>query len=177
MNNKLVPALIGGAILGILSSIPIVNYCCCLWAIGGGALAVMFYVKNTPNRVSVGEGAMLGALAGVVGGVIYFVLGSIIGIIFGAAQMEQAFRQAGIHNMPLSGTALILLGTFIAALCLVGLATVGGLIGVPIFEKRKDGDVPPPPPPPAYGGDQPGGGYAGGGGGYQGGGGGYGAGT
>jgi hypothetical protein len=174
MNNKLVPALIGGVILGILSSIPFINYCCCIWAIAGGAVAVMMYVQKSPTRVSVGEGAMVGAMAGAIGGAIYFVLGSIIGILFGAAQMNQAFQQAGI-KMPLSGAALIVLGTFIGAIFLVGLGTVGGLIGVPIFEKRKGDDA--PPPPPSFGGDQPGGGFAGGGGGGYSGGGGAGYGT
>jgi hypothetical protein len=176
MNNKLVPALIGGAILGILSSIPIVQYCCCIWAIGGGALAVMMYIKKTPTPVSIGEGAMLGALAGLIGGVIYFVLASIISLLVGTAAIEAAIRQTGA-NVPFSGIALIIIGAFIGAVCLVGLGTVGGLIGVPIFEKRKGGDA--PPPPPAFGGDQPpGGGYAGGAGaGYPPSGGGYGTGA
>ncbi|MBV9210213.1 MAG: hypothetical protein JOZ52_06265 [Acidobacteria bacterium] len=180
MNNKLVPALIGGAIMGLLSGllayVPFANWCCCLWSIGGGALAVMFYVKKSPTPVRVGEGAMLGALAGLIGGAIYFVLASIMGLIFGAAQMEAAMRQTGM-KMPLSGTALLIIGAFIGALFLVGLATIGGLIGVPIFEKRK-GDAAPPPPPPPFG-DQPGGGgFAGGGGaGYPGGGGSYGSGA
>lgn len=158
MNDKLVPALLGGAIIGVLSSIPFVNYCCCIWSIGGGVLAVMMYVKKSPTKVSIGEGAMMGAMAGVIGGIIYFVLGSAIGLIIGAAAMEAAIKQTGVE-MPLSGVALILVGTFIGALCLAVLATLGGLLGVPIFEKRKDG---PPPPPPTFG-EQPGGGaYAGG---------------
>lgn len=158
MGEKLVPALIGGAILGVLSSIPFVNYCCCIWAIGGGVLAVMMYVKKSPAPVSIGEGAMLGAMAGAIGGAIYFVLGSIIGLLMGAAAIEAAMKSSGVE-MPLSGAALIIVSAFFGALFLVVLGAVGGLIGIPIFEKRK-GDVPPPPPPF---GDQGGGGYAGGG--------------
>ena len=161
MGDKLVPALIGGAILGVLSAIPFVNYCCCIWSIGGGVLAVMMYVKKSPTKVSMGEGAMLGAMTGVIGGIIYFVLGSVISLLVGAAAMEAAMKQAGVE-MPLSGMALIIVGALIGAVCLAVLATLGGVLGIPLFEKRKDGDV--PPPPPAFGGQQGGGGFAGSGG-------------
>ena len=39
--NKFKPALLGGLVVGILSSIPFINYCCCIWAIGGGGLACL----------------------------------------------------------------------------------------------------------------------------------------
>jgi len=45
--NKLKPAVLGGLVVGILSAIPFVNYCCCLWAIGGGLLAGMLYKGRT----------------------------------------------------------------------------------------------------------------------------------
>lgn len=164
MTDKLVPALIGGVILGVLCSIPYVNFCCCIWAIGGGVLAVMMYVKKSPTRVSVGEGAMLGAMAGVIGGAIYFVFTNILyGLIIGVATFESQFKATGVE-MPLGGFALIILSTLICAIILVALAVGGGALGIPIFEKRKDGDA--PPPPPAFGNQPGGGGYAGGGGNY-----------
>jgi hypothetical protein len=163
MNDKLVPALIGGVILGVLSAIPLVQYCCCIWAIGGGVLAVMMYVKKSPTKVSIGEGAMVGAMAGVIGGIIYFFLATLIGLLVGAAVYEAQMRRFG-SDVPLSGMALIIVGALLGAIVLVALATGGGVLGIPIFEKRKDGDAPPPPPPP-FGG-QPGGGYPGGGGGF-----------
>ncbi len=47
----------------------------------------------------------------------------------------------------------------ILAVCLVIFATIGGLIGIPIFEKRKGGVMPPPPPAPGGApGSYPGGG-------------------
>ncbi len=168
MNNKMVPALIGGAIIGVLCSIlgniPIVSLCCCLVGIGGGVLAVMMYVKKSPTPMTIGEGAMLGAMAGAIGGVIYFVLMSIIGLIIGAAAYEAQMRQYG-GSVPVSGVALVILAAFMGAVVLTVLSTIGGLIGVPIFEKRKGGGD-APPPPPAYGGDQPGGFTPGGGAGY-----------
>ncbi|HEX5887714.1 MAG TPA: hypothetical protein VFY61_03380 [Pyrinomonadaceae bacterium] len=152
MNNKLKPALLGGLIVGLLSAIPFINYCCCIWAIGGGALAGFLYIKNSPTPVPTGDGAIVGALAGVIGGLIYLVLGLPIALLFGAAEMESQLRRSGVE-LPMSGTLLLVVGALIAALCLLVLATLGGLLSIPIFEKRKaDG---PPPPPPATGGPGP----------------------
>ncbi|HEY2963464.1 MAG TPA: hypothetical protein VGJ37_13660 [Pyrinomonadaceae bacterium] len=145
MNNKLKPALIGGVIVGVLSVIPFVNYCCCIWAIGGGLVAGMIYIKNSPTPVPTGDGAIVGALAGVVGALVYLIIGLPVAFFFGAAEIEARLRQTGLQ-MPMSGTALILVGTLFAALCLLVLATLGGLLAIPIFEKRKDGPLPPPPP-------------------------------
>ena len=149
MNNKLKPALLGGLIVGLLSAIPFINYCCCIWAIGGGALAGFLYIKSSPTPVPTGDGAIVGALAGVVGALIYLVLGLPIAFLFGAAEMEAQMRRSGIE-MPFSGTLLLVFGGLIAALCLLVLATLGGLLSIPIFEKRKANE--PPPPPPATGG-------------------------
>jgi len=146
MNNKLKAALLGGVIVGLLSAIPILNYCCCIWAIGGGLVAGLIYIKGSPNPVPTGEGAVIGALAGVVGAVIYLVIGLPIAFLVGAGQLEARLREAGIQQMPMSTTALLLVGGLFAAVCLLVLATLGGLLSIPIFEKRKGGPIPPPPP-------------------------------
>lgn len=160
MNNKLKPALIGGVVLGILSVIPFVsaaNLCCCLWAILGGMLATQMYVKNSPTPVSAGDGAILGAIAGVVGGIIAFVLGVPISYAMGptmrnlmvslienmdpqqAEMMRRQFEATGDAIAP-----LIIQGLVVSVLLFL-FAIIGGLLGVPIFEKRK-GSAPPPPP-------------------------------
>jgi hypothetical protein len=146
MNSKLKPALLGGLVVGFLSAIPFVNYCCCIWGIGGGALAAFLYIKSSSVPVKPGEGAMVGALAGVVGGIIYFVLGVPIAYFMaGGAAIEEQLARSGI-SVPFSGALLIIFGAFVGAIFLVVLAVIGGAIAVPIFEKRK-GEVPPPPPP------------------------------
>ncbi|SRR6266404_3489562 len=146
MNNKLKAALLGGLVVGLLSAIPFVNYCCCIWGIGGGALAAYLYIKDSALPVRPGDGAMVGGLAGIVGAIIYLVIGVPIAYLMGAAAMEDAFARSGI-NLPLSGALLFLVSGLLGAVVLVILSVLGGLIGVPIFEKRK-GDVPPPLPPP-----------------------------
>lgn len=159
MNNKLKPAIIGGVVLGLLSAIPFVNipnYCCCLWAILGGALASHFYIKSSPTPVKAGEGAVLGVMAGVVGAIIYIVLGIPLAIFAGGAMkalmlqlVENAdpstARQMRRQMMDQSILGSVL-GGFGYAVLLIGFSTVGGLLGVSIFEKRKGGATPPPPP-------------------------------
>lgn len=165
MNNKLKPAIIGGVVVGLLSAIPfvnILNICCCLWAILGGVLASYLYIKASPNPVKAGEGAVLGVLAGIVGAAIYIVIGIPLGILMGATmvtligkllenvdprQAEQLRQQMGASQ---TVVAAILRGLFTAFL-LVVFSTLGGLLGVPIFEKRK-GRADLPPPSPGFGG-------------------------
>ncbi len=174
-NNKLQPAIIGGVVLGILSSIPYLNTCCCLYAIIGGVLATYLYIKKAPY-MSYGDGALLGAIAGGVGSAIYLVLGIPLGILAGKAsasmltnliqnanpeqaevfrqQIEAAQNQSFIERLPQA----ILIGILVAILLSI-FSTLGGLLGVPLFQSRKGGGAGAPPPPPNYGGTT--GGYGG----------------
>jgi len=136
MNNKLKPALLGGLIVGVLSAIPLVQYCCCIWGIGGGALAAFLYIKSSTVPVRTGDGATVGALAGVIGGIIYLILGLPIAIFFGMAAMEEQLTRSGV-SLPFSGVLLIIVAGIVGAIILAILATLGGVIGVAIFEKRK----------------------------------------
>jgi hypothetical protein len=51
-----------------------------------------------------------------------------------------------------SATAGAIQAGLIRVVLLVVFAVIGGLIGIPIFEKRKGGGPVPPPPPPPPGG-------------------------
>ncbi|HEY8187353.1 MAG TPA: hypothetical protein VIF64_14860 [Pyrinomonadaceae bacterium] len=145
MNNKLKPALLGGLVVGLLSAIPFINYCCCIWSIGGGVLAAYLYIKDSPVPVTTGDGAMVGGLAGVVGAIIYLVIGLPIAILFGMTAMEEQLSRSGVQ-LPFSGVLLMIVSGIVAAIILAVLATLGGLIGVAIFEKRKGSGIAPPPP-------------------------------
>ena len=159
MNNKLKPAIIGGVVIGILSIIPVVslaNLCCCLWAILGGLLATYLYVKNSSEPAKPGDGAILGAIAGGVAAAIVIVLGIPISIVAGGITRELLIRiienidprQSEMLRLQMSaGTSIIIAvrDGIILAICLVIFSTLGGLLGVPIFEKRKGGVAPPPP--------------------------------
>ncbi len=162
MNNKIKPALIGGVILGLLSAIPFVNFvnlCCCAWAILGGLLASYMYVKNSPTPANAGDGAVVGGIAGAIGAVVYLIIGIPLAIVAGTAMREVMInlmtnldpRQAEMirTQMEAQGQSIsaTIVQSFIGALLLIVFAVVGGLIGIPLFEKRKAGPMPPPPPP------------------------------
>lgn len=105
----------------------------------------MLYVKGSPTPVSVGDGAIVGAMTGAIGGAIYLVIGMpIYFVLGGVAAMSMQIRQIS-PDFPLSGAVLLIIGGIIGFIIYLVLATVGGLIGVPIFEKRKNGSAPPPP--------------------------------
>lgn len=163
MNNKVKPAVIGGVVLGLLSAIPFVNWaniCCCLWAILGGILASYLYVKNSPVPANAGDGAIVGVIAGAIGAVIYLVLGLPLAWLSGGAMRDMMVnlmanvdpRQAEMFRTQMEAqgesiSGLIVQGLIVAVL-LVVFAVIGGLIGIPLFEKRKGGAMPPPPPAP-----------------------------
>ena len=155
MNNKLKPALMAGGLLGILlvitvvlSAVPILGLarCCnCLWAIGAGILATMFYVKSSTTPATIGDGAILGAIAGAVGAVIYILIGMpIFYVMGGVAAIDMQLRQV-VPNFPFAGVALLVVASIMGFIIFTVLSTLGGLLGVPIFEKRKGGTTPPPP--------------------------------
>jgi len=154
MGNKLKPALIGGLIVGILSAacsqIPFLGLCCCLWSLGGGAVAGLMYIKGSPTRVAVGDGAMVGGLAGVVGALLYLIIVIPISLLIGSAAIQSQLANTGVQ-MPFSGTLLLIIAAIVTAVILVILSTLGGILSVPIFEKRKD-SLPPSPPAGGVGG-------------------------
>ena len=168
MTNKLKPALIGGGALGLLlvltivvTALPIpvvrvVGCCNCLWPIAGGLVATMLYVKGSPIPVTILDGTIVGALAGVIGGAIYLVVGLPINILVNGVAAMDAQVRAFNPDFPLSGVALFVIGGIVGFVIFIALATIGGLIAVPIFEKRKQ-NITAPPAPPDLGGNPPGG--------------------
>ena len=171
MNNKIKPALLGGGALGLLlvltvllSALPLMRFtgCCnCLWPIAAGLLATMFYVKGSPTPATVMDGAIIGALAGVIGGLIYLVVGlPLTYLIKGVGAMDAQMRQFN-PDFPIAGVVLLLVVGIVGFVIFVILATIGGVIGVPLFEKRK-GPIDTPPSPQDFGGGAapgPGGSY------------------
>lgn len=165
------PALLGGAAAGLLSGIPYVNCLCCLWIIGGAALAAYLLWKDSPIVLSSGDGALVGAFAGILAAFIR----ALISIPFRPmdevlakkimeyfadyfnqmpAQLSDLMNQG---NEPVS-PAMIFGGLlFSAALC-AALGALGGVIGIALCGKKtrpgaqdapqQPGPLPPPPPQP-----------------------------
>jgi hypothetical protein len=150
-------------VLGLLSSIPAVDTCCCLWAILGGILASYLYVKKSSAPANAGDGAIVGAIAGGIGAVISLVVGIPLAIVSAPAMMSlmtsifesldpQIAQMFRVQMQNSSATAGAIQAGLIRVVLLVVFAVIGGLIGIPIFEKRKGGGPVPPPPPPPPGG-------------------------
>jgi hypothetical protein len=164
--DKLLPALYGGIIIGVISGTPflsIVNCLCCAGVLFGGLMSVFFYKKNLTAEMSPltsSDGMQLGALAGVFGAIVssviaallFFTVGNIGGemvlrLLSGfleklppdaVAQMEQSIRQGSFSP----GTIII---SFVTS---VPFGLLGGLIGYAIFKQKGRAAVPPPPQPP-----------------------------
>lgn len=168
MKDKMMtPIIIGGIILAGGSTIPILNLLnclCCAWLVIGGAAASYLYIKDSPVKVTTGDGAKLGALAGVVGSVLHSLLSIPVKMLIPAtnvARLREVLDKPGIpdwlREVLLSALGrgafsivAVFIGFFFMLIFSLIFATLGGIIGVGIFEKRKNGGmvVPPPAPPP-----------------------------
>ena len=159
--GMLKPALIGGVLLGIASTIPLINLLncmCCLWVVAGGMLAAHLFVKSTPVAVTLGRGVLLGLITGAIGAVVETILSiplhlalSGVGMGFAEQMREMAER---IPNLPPEtrsmmrhlfaggagiGITFLIFGTLMRLIIYGIFAMLGGAIGVAIFEKRKPG--------------------------------------
>lgn len=155
MSGRLQPALWGGLFIGVLSGMPIVeagNFCCCLWVVSGGVLAVWLAQQNTPYGLTAAEGALLGLTAGLIGAVIAFP----INLVFEGWKRDLMMRMLESANLDipaefrdaLENTRTGVIGrlfSLMITLVIDGIfGLLGGLLGVAMFKKN----VPPPPPPP-----------------------------
>ena len=87
--DKFLPALYGGIIMGVIWTVPFLNFVNCLCCAGllfGGFIAVFFYKSNfTPDTppFTTGDCLAVGALAGVVGAVVATMLNQVFMVLFG----------------------------------------------------------------------------------------------
>ena len=155
MSDRLQPALLGGVFMGVLAALPIVNCCCCIWMLAGGALAVYLRQQSLPYQIQVAEGALLGLIAGVVGAVIGTLLSIPIEAVTGPLMQSWVERMvSGNPDMPpefrdvlgrtrTGGAARWIFGFIVALIIYPIFGMLGGLLGSVLFKK----DLPPPPPP------------------------------
>ncbi len=163
--NKFQPALVGGLAAGLLSVIPYVSLGCCLWGLIGGAVAAYMLVKRSPVfRVTNGDGAIAGMYAGAIGSLIMMAVTIPYMLSRWDIMVSQIKEQAGkqsdpsaqesinnfvafLQNNSVAGAFLFWL---IFAVVVISMATLGGIIGVAMFEKRKGEPYPPQGPTPGY---------------------------
>jgi hypothetical protein len=148
--EMLVPALIGGAVAGVLSGVPILSCLCCLWIIGGAVLAVHLTAKDSPRSLKPGDGAIVGMLTGVVAAFVEALVSlpmRAINAEFVKGLMERIAKYA--QDMP-SGwdswferstaggpsMAWFLIGLIISAVLFAAFGALGGIIGVSLFGRK-----------------------------------------
>jgi hypothetical protein len=173
--NMIQAALIGGVFLGVTSALPIIewfNCVCCLLLMGGGVLASFIYVRDNPIGVTYGDGALLGLFTGLIGAIVWTVVEiplTYFQLKFGMgmediAELEELlsdpdippFLQEFIVSILNSGAIspfLIFFTLFTHLVLAVIFATIGGIIGVALFQRGNQVGSPPPTvgstPPPA----------------------------
>jgi hypothetical protein len=154
---RLQAAIWGGVFIGVLSALPIVKLCCCLWVLCGGVLAAYLMQQNYPYAITAADGALVGLIAGVFGGVAATVISIPIDMMmapFGRRLLEwvvsnpdfpQETREF-LENASAQGvTAFRIVANLFLSVIVGGVfAMLGGLLGVALFKKK---DLPPPPPP------------------------------
>ena len=151
---RLQPALLGGALIGVLSALPIVgwfNTCCCLWVVVGGAISVWIAQSNHPYPISAADGALTGLLAGLCGGIV----ATPLNILFSPIQRNLMLRLVDsmqtdippqLRTMVENSGSGGLIGHIVSGLVMTAIyavvAMLGGLLGVALFKKK---DAAPPP--------------------------------
>jgi len=161
-NAMLKPALLGGLVMGVLSALPGVslgNCCCCAWLVTGGFIAAYVLQSNTPQPITMGDGALVGLLAGLFGAIVNMIVSVPMNMLTGPFQRQlvQRFADAQpdlpenvrqmVDNMSIGAVSVI--GTVMAFFMMLILgavfSSIGGLLGAFFFKKKA---APEPPPPP-----------------------------
>ena len=150
------PALAGGLALGVLSSIPIIsagNCFCCMWVLGGGALAAYMLMQQRPGGlITYGDAAFGGVLSGLFGAVVATVLSIPLRWALASTlesqreQLEQYLRDVPpgpMHDLALSMfssqiSVISVIVSFISNLLIFSLfAMLGGILMVAIMQRKK----------------------------------------
>ena len=163
--SKLQPVLLGGLVIGVLSSLPVIsmgNCLCCAWVILGGMVATYLLQQAQPMAVEGVDGAITGLLAGLAGAVIGTLLSIPIQMVMGtmSGDVVQRILDQSSGEMPSemrstieaftrggAGGAIILIGLVFSLFVNAIFGAIVGLLGTVVF---KPSTPPPPPPVPGF---------------------------
>jgi hypothetical protein len=159
---KLLPGLLGGLFIGILSALPFVNIanCCCLWVITGGMLATYVMQQNHPYPVTVGDGALVGLFAGLVGAIVHVMVSLPLQEFLGPvmAGWSDGMMRGRRSDMPpelrrimseMGPQMMVIIGGIIFGAVSLVFSTLGGMLGV-VFFRTPSPPAPPPVMPPPF---------------------------
>ena len=157
--SKLTPALIGGAVIGILSTLPIINLgncLCCMWILTGGFVGTYLYSRSLQPgyNLSGGVGAIVGLLSGIFGALFgaflsYFLM-AVLGFNPGRHIIESMLESKRnispemrellerIHEKEEINPFFVFIGLFFSLILNSIFGTIGGIIGAAVFKKREN---------------------------------------
>jgi hypothetical protein len=157
---KLLPGVLGGLFIGVLSALPFVSVanCCCLWVITGGFLAAWVQQQNHDLPITAVDGAIVGLLAGFFGGIVHYLVAMPLEMFLGTLMsgMPDNFMRTR-QDMPpevrrvmndLGPQGILLIGSFIFGGVSLVFGMIGGILGAVMIKKPKPPGPPVPPAPP-----------------------------
>ena len=153
--------LLGGLFIGVLSALPIVNLanCCCLWILGGGAIAAYLALQEHPGPFGSMDGARVGFRAGIFGAVIWLFVSTAVDLMLAPLQQSAAdFMMRNATDIPpevrswlenldttASLPAKMIVGFFFQLFVAAPFAALGGLLGAAVFGRAAESQSPQPP--------------------------------
>ena len=143
--------LLGGLFIGVLSALPIVNLanCCCLWILGGGAIAAYLAQQQHPGPFGLRDGARVGFRAGIFGAVIWLFASTVVDLLVAPLQQSAAdFMLRNATDVPpevrewlesignsASLPARMIVGFFFQLFIAAPFAALGGLLGAAVLAR------------------------------------------
>lgn len=155
--SKLHPALIGGAVIAVLSTIPVINFgnCfCCMWVILGGLIAAYVYQNNLPGELpfTSSDGALVGLLAGIFGALFGTLLHFFFMAVVGTLPARDVFEtimdysedippevEEILNEIFADGSVtplLVFVQLFFSLIIDSAFGLIGGLIGAGVFKRK-----------------------------------------
>ena len=151
--------LLGGLFIGVLSALPIVNLanCCCLWILGGGAIAA-YLAQQQPGPFTLMDGARVGFRAGIFGAVVWLFASTVVDVLVAPLQQSAAdFMLRSATDIPpevrewlenignsASLPARMIIGFLFQLFIAAPFAALGGLAGGAVFARAEPRSMPPP---------------------------------
>ncbi len=141
------PALWAGLASGFLSGFPLLNLgncLCCLWIVGGGVFASYLYQGKSGEKISSGDGMMVGAMAGLVSALMATVLDMLFAywsrdlllkILEAYGTETSPFLNYQGYFTPRGFTSTLLIRIVIFAI----FASIGGALGAALFKPKAYG--------------------------------------
>ncbi|MGB4704332.1 MAG: hypothetical protein WBI18_04560 [Candidatus Saccharicenans sp.] len=149
-NDLIMPALIAGALAGVISSIPFFHCLCCLWILAAGVLASYLAITRYsphPESIKSGDALLAGVLAGIFAAIISLIIKTIWHEFYlnwterflaaisrfaedSTADWESWLETARGRQTPLN----LLLDLLLTSIIYAVLGAIGGLMGFSLFK-------------------------------------------